>query len=1030
MQHPQLWAQADPNTLGKTTVARIYAQFLTSMGIIPGQKFKETTGAKLANEGVNGCQKMIDDVLNNGGGVIFVDEAYQLSSGNSPGGAAVLDFLLAEVENLRGKIVFVLAGYVKNMEAFFAHNPGLPSRFPTQIKFADYTDKELLKILVYNIEKMWARAMVVEDGLEGLYSRIVARRIGRGRGTEGFGNARAIENIFQTIRRRQSDRLKRARRAKKPTNDMLLIKEDMIGPEPSNALLKSEAWEKLQKLIGLATVKESLKGLVDTLKSNYERELQEKPIIEYSLNRVFLGNPGTGKTTVAKLYGQILVDLGMLSNGEVVVKNPADFVAAVVGGSQKQTKGILESTVGKVLVIDEAYELYGGKDQGFQDPYKADVIDTIVSEVHSVPGDDRCVLLLGYKEQMEDMFDNVNPGLARRFPIASAFTFDDFDTGEMEKILKMKLAQQAFDITDEARRVALEMLERARNRPNFGNAGEVDILLNDAKARHQKRLSAGKTSQTETLEAFDFDEDFNRSEKSETNIAMLFKDTIGCERIVATLRGYQETARDLKKLDMDPKEEIPFNFLFRGPPGTGKTTTARKMGKVFYDAGFLSSPELIESSASDLVASYVGQTGDKVRKLLKRARGRVLLIDEAYRLAEGNFAKEALDEIVDAATKKEYHKKLVIILAGYEDDINRLLQANPGLTSRFPESVNFDSLPADKCMELFVKLLQKRQKELQGKRKGSLDLQCLESPSAEFQDDMLSLFQDLVSLPGWANARDIETIAKSIFRQCLKTSKSKDGMTVIRVSEGVVRKQLSAVLLELQSRGQQCATKPAARRLEDLVQSQKGPTPLKLNLSAHAASERRTQVKEAEDRPPQSPSTPPTPLTPPAAIMAVNQHRGSSGSTRDAGVSDEVWEQLLRDAEAEVRREEEYQRLLELKKQADRMLEQRIVEEEIEEEDRRIFEKEQKQIAEEEKRQRIIEERRRVEEERKRRRAAEDERRKRITERLLEDEQRRREAAEARRKLRERGLCPAGFEWIQQAGGYRCAGGSHFASDI
>jgi SpoVK/Ycf46/Vps4 family AAA+-type ATPase len=762
-----------------------------------------------------------------------------------------------------------------------------------------------------------------------------------------------------------------ARRSKQKADDMLLTKEDLIGPEPSNALLKSEAWNELQKLIGLGSVKESLKAFVDTLKANYERELREEPIITYSLNRVFLGNPGTGKTTIAKLYGQILVDLGMLSNGEVIVKNPSDFVASHLGGSQKQTKGILASTVGKVLVIDEAYGLYGGNSQ---DPYKVDVIDTIVAEVQSVPGDDRCVLLLGYKQQMEDMFENVNPGLSRRFPMASAFSFEDFTAPEMELIFKMKVKQQAFQVTDEGRRVAMEMLERARNRPNFGNAGEVDILLNDAKSRHQKRVSGGEAKHPSTLEAPDFDEDFNRSERSETNVAKLFEGTIGAERIIATLRGYQETVRDLKKLGMDPKEDIPFNFLFRGPPGTGKTTTARKMAKVFYDAGFLSSTELIDCSASDLIGQFVGQTAPKVTKLLDKALGRVLLVDEAYRLAEGHYAKEALDELVDAVTKEKYHKKLIIILAGYEDHINRLLTVNPGLSSRFPEGVYFHKLPADKCVDLLVTLLQKRKKELQGKGKGVLKLQCLETPAPNFQDDMLSLFEELSQQADWANARDVETIAKAIFRKALKQSKTKDGATVICITEKVVREEMTSMLGELRSRGRQANSNQVPQQLVQMLQQQQQQQDMAPLRKHKFSTTTEMETEKAKDLD-KGDTNEDLPLPPPPPPPVLAKDKGPNASTRDAGVSDAVWDQLLKDAEAETRREEEYQKKLELRKTADGKLRDKIVKE------------------------------------------------------LLEEEERREKEAERKKKLMEMGRCPAGFNWIPQAGGYRCAGGSHFMSE-
>lgn len=257
----------------------------------------------------------MEDILNDGGGVVFIDEAYQLTSGSSHGGGAVLDYLLPEVENLTGKIVFVLAGYNKQMESFFAHNPGLPSRFPVEMKFADYTDDELLRIFELKLRKACS-GLRCEDGTAGLFCRIVARRIGRGRGREGFGNARTVENVVARIAKRQATRLRRERRAKKQPDDFLLTKEDLIGPKPAEALVKSKGWEKLSKLIGLKEVKQAVQALVDSAQENYERELSEQPLVEYSLNKVFLGNPGTGKTTVAKLYGEILVDLGFLSKGE------------------------------------------------------------------------------------------------------------------------------------------------------------------------------------------------------------------------------------------------------------------------------------------------------------------------------------------------------------------------------------------------------------------------------------------------------------------------------------------------------------------------------------------------------------------------------------------------------------------------------------------------------------------------------------------------------------------------------------------
>lgn len=164
---------------GKTTVARLYARFLTSIGVLPGSHFVETAGSQLASEGLPGVKKHLDTILQAGGGAFLLDEAYQLSAGHNCGGKSVLDFLLTEMENQTGKIVFILAGYNKEMESFFQHNPGFSSRVPYSLQFADYTDGELLRMFGQLVRRKYADRMKVEDGVKGLYARIAVRRLGQ-----------------------------------------------------------------------------------------------------------------------------------------------------------------------------------------------------------------------------------------------------------------------------------------------------------------------------------------------------------------------------------------------------------------------------------------------------------------------------------------------------------------------------------------------------------------------------------------------------------------------------------------------------------------------------------------------------------------------------------------------------------------------------------------------------------------------------------------------------------------------------------
>ncbi|KAJ7158758.1 P-loop containing nucleoside triphosphate hydrolase protein [Mycena filopes] len=990
--------QGNPGT-GKTTVARHFIKFLESTGVLPGSAFIETTGSRLSNEGVAGIKAHIATVEAAGGGAIFIDEAYQLTSEYGSGGSAgkqVLDFLLAEMENKVGTIVFVFAGYKKELESFFEHNPGLASRVPYNLHFTDYTDEELLSILQQLISKKFRGTMKFEDGPRGLYSRIVIRRLGRGRGQAGFGNARAVHNLFARIHERQASRLQKERKEGWTTDDFLLTKEDLIGPDPSLASRESVAWKKLQALIGLDSVKKSVRSLMETLISNYKRELKELNPILVSLNRVFLGSPGTGKTTVAKLYGQILVDLGLLSRGEVVVKNPSDFVGAYIGHSEKNTKAILATTIGKVLVIDEAYMLFSGGKHGIgneSDSFKTAVIDTLVAEIQSVPGEDRAVLLLGYEDKMREMFQNVNPGLSRRFAIEDAFHFEDFTEPQLRDVLDLKLKEQDLGATDAAKLVALEVLDRARRRPNFGNAGEVENLLRHAKTHHVGR-HAGLPEQERPVhmifEPRDFDADFDRSAHASDNLDNLFRDMVGCDHIKEKLGAYQQIAVVTKERGMDPRKLIPTNFVFKGPPGTGKTTIARKMGQVYFDMGFLASKEVHECSASDLVGQYIGHTGPKTKQLFEKALGKVLFIDEAYRLGEGRFAQEAIDELVGILTNPSFQSKLVVVLAGYDQDMNNLMAVNTGLSSRFPEEIIFTNMDPDACLEVLQAELQKAtivQKELSDKG------------SSEYTE-MREIVRKLSKLPGWGNARDMQTLATQMASAALaglaKLRKMfwKDTQPTLSARDAI---QCMKNMLE-ERRSRATNLKP-----QNSTHQQYLPTATPLTSMATAFPPAQTSMSTAQP----SKSTVTEPPGNPPSPKAVHPQAASS-VPRDHGVTDDVWEQLQLDKETAKNRS-------------------RILEEGIQNATRELDVAAQQakvhlqgnsssvdatyrlQV------QKLVEERER--------------RRKELERKRQEAEKERQREIAAQAALKRMGVCVQGYAWVKQAGGYRCRGGSHTIRD-
>jgi hypothetical protein len=138
------------------------------------------------------------------------------------------------------------------------------------------------------------------------------------------------------------------------------------------------------------------------------------------------------------------------------------------------------------------------------------------------------------------------------------------------QVLELKLKDQDLEATDPAKLVAMEVLSRAKNRPNFGNAGEVENMLSQAKTRYQTRqlaLPATERSIDSPFEPQDFDPEFNRNEHAASNLTKLFEDVVGCEEIVAKLGKFQQISRTMKSRGMDPRDQIPTNFVFKGPPG-------------------------------------------------------------------------------------------------------------------------------------------------------------------------------------------------------------------------------------------------------------------------------------------------------------------------------------------------------------------------------------------------------------------------------------------------------------------------------
>ncbi|KAK6496986.1 hypothetical protein TWF481_001965 [Arthrobotrys musiformis] len=1018
----------NPGT-GKTTFAGLYAKFLRSEGVLEGLSYVETTGARMAHDGINGLQAIFDQLIEAKGGTLFIDEAYQLVTSGAFEGKQVLDFLLSEMEKHLGKIVIIISGYNKEMERFFEHNPGLNSRIPYRVQFEDFTNDELLYILQNTIKNKFGDKMKIEDGYSGLYMRIVAKRLGWMRGMSGCGNARGVQNAVAKILERQAARVTKARKQGNHADDFLLTKEDVIGPAPSKAAMESEAWRELHQLIGLGAVKESVEVLLKRMESNYLRELAEEKPIEVSLNRVFLGSPGTGKTSVAKIYGKILAQLGLLSSGEVVMKTPSDFMGRALGESEANTKAILNASRGKVLIIDEAY-MFNPKLNGADDPYKSAVIDTIVSEVQNVPGDDQCVLLLGYKTDLEKMFNAVNPGLSRRFPLADGFTFEDFTDVELSKILDLKLRLAQIHASPESREVAIRKINQRRQKVNFGNAGEVENLLSVAKERMLKRHVDGGDSTAELLPT-DFDPDHDRGTNADSGLADLFKELIGVQDVVERFEEYQASSMVMRGRGIDPKKYIPLLFIFKGPPGTGKTTTARKMGQIFYDMGFLASNEVVECSASDLVAEYVGQTSQRTLRKLEEGLGKVLFIDEAYRLQENQYGIEASNEIVDAVTKPRFMGNLVVILAGYDEGMDQLLDTNVGLASRFSEVIEFPDVNYQTAVEI-LKIEVK---------KVDVEIPSLDDENSDEYAEILGLMKEISKAKGWGHARDAQNLAKGMTTKAFRSVKKTKGPIVIthKVAVGVLvdtlKRRRGRTYVPPVFKPKTALPPPKVQYAAPVEAPQ-----IKVNIEVEKATEVKKTAEVEKPIPAEAVVKIVTKSEPiadeavkeePAPKLATpkkpNQNRpkaspkGKTQAGREPGTTAENWEALNQSrADEEARVAQQKKRLSELRQSlttAKRAQEDAAVnyaDAKIKGMGRRapIFKtRVQEAKAKDEKAREAVAE---IEKEME----------------ALNEEGKVREAREKINlaKLERMGLCPKKYHWIRVKDGYRCSGGEHSIS--
>lgn len=777
---------------GKKSIARLYAEFLYSMGVVSENGFHRSISID------RGCTLDSDEPLPHGyskralsvrpsylhpffrpklkGQILFFD-----ITADFPGNDWDDPFIFDRVsEHARDYCLIISTKNEKLLERLEGSEKILEI-FQCALRLPDYNEAELKQLLARIVEK---KELAFDKNAERSGLETMVRRVAQKRNTRFFLNTHALQQELDDACKRQALRLARTQQrlysewfrerptkhgfvtTSAPVNSEIdrktLLLEDIIAPKTRFVESENVSLKKLQDMVGLASVKEECSKLFKYAQINHEMELLGKSTSKVNLNRLFLGPPGVGKTTVAQLYGQFIIDLGLVSGNKVLLHTPDNFIGPFIGHSEAKTSDLLRRAKGNVLIIDDAHMLFPNNKGSTNktDAFGTAVLDTIAANVSAEP-EDRCIIIIGYEHEMQQLFLNSNSGLQRRFPSETALRFEPYTEDELCQILDRQLEDTELNLSQEARAVSRRVLHRMMRNPKFGNAGDVGNLLGQAQIRLQaeagsshESISKLLTSDKSILKPWHFDPDWDRTSRAKEAQSALFEGFVGFNSIKQQFQSYHDLVVGMRLHRLDPDPHIPWSFVFTGPPGTGKTSTARKVGRLYYDLNLLSSEEVMIHSVTDLVGMG-GDTGRQVINILDSALGKVLFIDEAYRLALNSssamFYREAVGELVDAMTQTRYAQKLVVILAGYTKEMELLLGINPGLRSRFPTRLAFPHMSPQVCLEHLSNKV--RQQKIQI---------LLPDEASDGGRKIYRLLSKLSGTKGWANGRDIETLARSI----------------------------------------------------------------------------------------------------------------------------------------------------------------------------------------------------------------------------------------------------------------------------